>query len=132
MEEMCWFSQHVCFVLFLKPATYAPNIMQAHISFSASRRCIFLCTHHCRVWLILANCYWYTGRMNTDICFIYIFTSLNLKIIQIVMKVGDTKGADKLYSADENTVVLHYVLHFLESSQSGGLCFSLFSHCTEQ
>lgn len=66
------------------------------------------------------------------ICFIYIFTSLKLKIIQIVMKVGNIKGVHKLYSVDEKIVVLHYVLHLLDSSWSGGPCFSLLSSPTAQ
>lgn len=135
MEEACCFSQHLCFALFSKPATYALNIMQAHTSFSASKRCIFLCTHHCRiwleVWLVLVNFYWYTGKMTTRYLF-YLRFHINVKIMQIIMEVGNTKGAHKLCSTDENTVALHYVRHFLDNSQSGGLCFSLFSHCTEQ
>lgn len=130
---MCCVSQHLCFVLFLKLATYAPNIMQAHLSYSASKRCIFLRTHYCKVWLqvwlVLVYFYWYTEKMNTRYLFVLFTFSLNQKQIQIFIKVDNMKGVYKLYSPDENTAALHYVLRLLESSQSGVLCFSLFSHC---
>lgn len=72
---------------------------------------IFLCQQkmyflvhasHCRVrlevWLVLVYFYSYTRKMTTRYLeFIYIFTSLNLKIItEIFIKVGDTKRAHQL------------------------------------
>lgn len=79
---------------------------------------------HCRgrleVWLVLFHFYWYTGKMNTRYLE-FISTLFNLKItIQIFTKVRNTKCAHKLHSAHENIVVLCYVLHLLDRSQSGG------------
>lgn len=133
VEEVTCFSPCLVFVLFFKSATYTPTLCRStYLSLPAKD--VFSCaciTLQSPAWSLAGFSlflliHWEDEHQIFRIHFIYIFTSLNLKIIiQIFMKAGNTKHAHKLHSAHKNIVVLCYVLHLSGSSQSGELVFFL-------